>query len=114
MVDLSGLLAVSDSTASGPSATVVSGVAEDAVPGLFARASTEGIAMALAELRAHASVLASTPPQGLTGLFPKARPPQLIEHATFHVAIEGVSLLAARALRDSRFVSSVRPSDITA
>lgn len=114
MVDSNELLAVSDSVASGPSATVVTGVPEDAVPALFARASTEGIAMALSELHAQTAALAATPPLGLSGLLAPARPAQLVEHATFHVAIEGVSLLAARALRDSRFVSSLRPSAVTA
>ena len=95
-------------------ATIVSGVPEDAIPSLFASASCSpgGIEAALTELRQTSSALAATPPLGLHGLADQLRAPSLAEHATVHVAVEGVSLLAARALQDSRLVSRVLPADL--
>ncbi len=112
MVESDGELMENDAATA--RATIVSGVAEDAIPALFASASCNpgGIDAALAELRQMSSALAVTPPQGLLGLADQLRSPSLSEHATVHVAIERVSLLAARALQDSRLVSRVLPADL--
>ncbi|MEZ4297945.1 MAG: FAD-dependent thymidylate synthase [Polyangiaceae bacterium] len=101
-----------ETAADPPRATVLSGVAEEAVPALFAGASRghAGIAAALAELQSPAA-LAATPAFGLTGL--GGTEADLTEHSTLHVALEGVSLLAARAVQDSRAVVSVVPADIS-
>ncbi len=95
-----------------PRAIVVSGVAEESVPALFASASRlpAGLDGALAELGA-ASSLAATPPLGVR-VTDLSTPRELVEHSALHVAVEGVSLVAARLLQDSRFVSSVVPPEI--
>lgn len=95
-----------------PRAVVVSGVAEESVPALFASASRlpSGLEGALAELRAPAS-LAVTPPHGVR-VGELSFPRDLVEHSALHVAVEDLSLVAARVLQDSRFVSSVVPPEI--
>ncbi len=97
-----------------PRATVVSGVAEEAVPALFADASRSGvgIAGALAELRGSALALAATPALGIPALNRRRSSPELTEHSALHVAVEGLSLLASRAVQDSRLVASVVPAEI--
>ena len=101
-----------DEPGSGPRAIVVSGVAEEAVPALFASASRAqaGIDAALAEMGAAAS-LAVTPPLGVR-VSDLSLSQELVEHSALHVAVEGLSLVAARVLQDSRFVSSVVPPEI--
>ena len=103
-----------DGGASGARATIVSGVAEESIPSLFASASCHpgGIEAALEELRHSSAALAVTPPLGLHGLAEQLRSPALSEHATVHLAVERVSLLAARAIQDSRLVSRVLPADL--
>ena len=114
MVDSDGENDVKSGASAGPRATVVCGISEDAIPGLFAAASAApgGIAEALNELRSSQIALAATPPLGLTGIGGPLGSPGLPEHATLHVAIEGVSLLAARALQDSRLVSTLLPTEM--
>ena len=113
MVDSDGDSEVKSTGGTGPRATVVSGVTEDTIPALFAAASSGpgGIATALEELRTSQAALAATPPLGIPGLG-ALRSPGLPEHATLHIAIEGVSILAARALQDSRLVSTVVPTEM--
>ena len=113
MVDSEGGNGMNDAGA-GPRATVVTGVTEDAIPALFAAASCSsgGIDAALDELRSSSVALAVTPPLGLAGIAVPLRSPGLTEHATLHLAIENVSLLAARALQDSRLVSTVLPPEL--
>lgn len=95
-----------------PRAIVVSGVAEESVPALFASASRlpSGLQGALAELGAPAS-MAATPPHGVR-VGDLSLPRDLVEHSALHVAVEDLSLVAARVLQDSRFVSSVVPPEI--
>ncbi len=113
MVDSDGGDGMNDASAA-PRATVVFGVGEDTIPALFAAASRApgGIDAALAELHSSAAALAATPPLGLQGLGVPTRSPGLSEHATLHLAVENVSLLAARALQDSRLVSTVLPPEL--
>lgn len=104
-----------DEAASGPRATVVTGVAEEAVPGLFGDAarSSAGFARALADLRSNALALAATPALGLPALSRVRSAPELTEHSTMHVALEGISLLASRIVQDNRMVASVVPTDLS-
>lgn len=106
-------MAVNDAATRGPVATVISGVAEEAIPAVFdsARRDGNGIVRALAEQRASVVALQATPPGGVPGVAPSKLPP-LAEHATLHVAVEGISYLAARALRDGRRVTASLPPEI--
>jgi thymidylate synthase ThyX len=99
-----------------PRATVVSGVSEEAVPALFTDASRRGggLTRALAELRGGALALAVTPAFGLPALADHRAPPPHAEHAALHIAVEGVSVLASRALQDNRLIASVVPAEVAA
>lgn len=115
MLDAKGGTAEGEAGAPAPRATVVTGVAEEAVPALFAEATRgrAGIARALAELRGTALALAATPALGLPALGRARSLPDLTEHSAMHVALEGVSLLASRAVQDSRLVASAVPSELS-
>lgn len=106
-----GATAMSDGSGA-PRVTAVSGVAEDAVPSLFASASAggTGIARALLEQRAMSQALAATPPLGVDSRLLAHGSPERAEHTTLHFAVEGVSLLVARALHDARLVSILAPA----
>lgn len=115
MLDAEGGKGEGGAVIGAPRATVVAGVAEEAVPSLFADASRRGagIARALSQLQGSAIAFAATPAFGLPALPGRRSPPALAEHAALHVAVEGVSLLASRAVQDSRFVASVVPAEIS-
>ncbi len=95
-----------------PRIAIISGVSEESLPALFAAANRPdgSIERALAE---HANApLSVTPPFGLMGTSDLAFSAELSEHTSIHVAVEGVSLLAARAVQDSRFVSAIVPREV--
>lgn len=113
MVDPELPTGVDDAAAGPPRATAISGVPESAVPVLFASASrsSHGIAGALSDLRSSSQLaFAETPPFGV------AKAPSLLAeqgaHAALHIAVEDVSLLAARAIEDSRSVASITASEL--
>lgn len=99
-----------------PRATIITGVAEEAMPALFANASRGrgGIAAALSEMRGSTLALAATPALGIPTIGRSRTAPELTEHSVLHVAVEGISLLAARRVQDGRLLASVVPSEISA
>ncbi|MBK8259126.1 MAG: FAD-dependent thymidylate synthase [Polyangiaceae bacterium] len=85
--------------ATGPQAKAVLGVDERWVPHVFASGAGDE--------RAFESALTACKNRG--GDAPAARSAEELEHCSLHVAVEGLSLLAARAVEDSRSVSTLVP-----